>query len=40
MNKAKRVAWHKHLKKARKAKERKRAERVTQAPARQTTPRR
>lgn len=38
MNKTKRVAWHKHLKKARKAKEKARAERHPQV--RQTTPRR
>jgi hypothetical protein len=33
MNKSKRVAWHKHLKKAKKAKDKARAERTPQRPA-------
>jgi hypothetical protein len=39
MNKSKRVAWHKHLKKRKKRDEKERAARTTTAP-RQTTPRR
>jgi hypothetical protein len=42
MNKAKRVAWHKHLKKAKKHHEKARAQgaQAGQAGQRQTTPRR
>jgi hypothetical protein len=42
MNKTKRVAWHKHLKKAKKREEKARAERIAQGAhsQRQTTPRR
>jgi len=41
MNKTKRVAWHKHLKKRKKAEEKAKAARAAQAGAtRQTTPRR
>lgn len=39
MNKTKRVAWHKHLKKAKKQEEKAQAQRSTQ-PRQQTTPRR
>jgi hypothetical protein len=39
MNKTKRVAWHKHLKKAKKHEEKAHALRATQ-PRQQTTPRR
>ncbi len=39
MNKTKRVAWHKHLKKAKKHREKPQAQ-ATQASQRQTTPRR
>lgn len=38
MNKSKRVAWHKHLKKAKKRDEKTRVARTS--PSRQTTPRR
>ncbi len=42
MNKTKRVAWHKHLKKAKKQHEKARAQagHATQTSQRQTTPRR
>jgi len=40
MNKAKRVAWHKHLKKAKKRAEKAHAEQAAHNPQRQTTPRR
>ncbi len=42
MNKTKRVAWHKHLKKAKKHREKPQAQATlaTQAGQRQTTPRR
>ncbi|HEV2461433.1 MAG TPA: hypothetical protein VGS80_24020 [Ktedonobacterales bacterium] len=40
MNKTKRVAWHKHLKKAHKRKERARAQRTPAAPTRTTASRR
>lgn len=39
MNKAKRVAWHKHLKKAKRLAEKTQAQRAAQ-PRQQTTPRR
>jgi hypothetical protein len=40
MNKTKKVAWHKHLRKRKKLEEKARAARGPQAPTRQTTPRR
>jgi hypothetical protein len=40
MNKTKRVAWHKHLRKRKKREEKVKAARLAQAPTRQTTPRR
>lgn len=40
MNKTKKVAWHKRLKKAKKLRDRARAARVAATPQRQTTPRR
>ena len=40
MNKTKRVAWHKHLKKAQKHKERARAQRASATPARTPASRR
>jgi hypothetical protein len=40
MNKTKKVAWHKHLKRRKKLEEKARAARGSQATTRQTTPRR
>ncbi|HEX9035751.1 MAG TPA: hypothetical protein VF808_02055 [Ktedonobacterales bacterium] len=40
MNKTKRVAWHKHLKKIKKHEEKARAARPSAAPARAAAPRR
>ena len=40
MYKTKKVAWHKHLKKAKKQREKARAARTASTPQRQTTPRR
>jgi len=40
MYKTKKVAWHKHLKKAKKLRDKARAARRTATPQRQTTPRR
>lgn len=40
MNKTKKVAWHKHLIKAKKRRDKVHAARVAAAPQRQTTPRR
>lgn len=40
MNKTKRVAWHKHLKKAKKHREKARAQAAQAGVQRQTTPRR
>lgn len=40
MNKTKKVAWHKRLKKAKKTRDKAHAARVSAAPQRQTMPRR